>query len=655
MNIARMIPNTLQAKMTIAVVSILFLTLFALGSLNYWKAHQLLTASVTDRVATLAASSANEVDLWFTSRKSEMNMLIQSPIIASGDPETIVPFLNAARKANPRYETLVYVMPSGEFFESTGLRGSITDRYYYKPVMAGQTVISDPLPSKLTGIPASVLAMPIKNGDTVVGALLGVINLDEIGKVVSGIKIGENGYAYISKKDGQVIIHPDKEKAFKTNNLTDGGAPGPLRAATQSMVDGQKGTAEYELDGSQKLLGYAPITGNAWSLGVVANTAEITGNLAELARTSLVASAIILLLAILASVAYSRMFTRPIVALEKAAKRIAEGDISKVKIGIYSRDEVGRLSAAFETMAEKLRDLVGNIVSVTGQVASSAEELTACAEQSTTAAGQVATSIQVVAAGSEKQVGSITEAYGFTDEISARIQKTASGAAAVANSSAQAAVTARNGNQSIESAVQQMMDIEKKVSNTANLVANLGERSVEIGQIISTISSIAGQTNLLALNAAIEAARAGEHGRGFAVVAEEVRGLAGQSLNAAQNIAQLIGNIQKDTELALAAMTDSTLAVKDGTKIIGTAGIIFEDIVTSVTDISSQIQDMSDGIDEIAEGSKKMLFTISSINEISKESAGQTETVSAASQEQSAAMQEISSSTQHLAQMAQNL
>ena len=96
-----------------------------------------------------------------------------------------------------------------------------------------------------------------------------------------------------------------------------------------------------------------------------------------------------------------------------------------------------------------------------------------------------------------------------------------------------------------------MANIEKTVANSVAVVTKLGERSKEIGQIVENISGIAGQTNLLALNAAIEAARAGEQGRSFAVVAEEVRKLAEQSQEAAKQIANLIGEIQGDTDKAL--------------------------------------------------------------------------------------------------------
>ncbi|MBP8599009.1 MAG: hypothetical protein KBI24_07325 [Selenomonas sp.] len=98
----------------------------------------------------------------------------------------------------------------------------------------------------------------------------------------------------------------------------------------------------------------------------------------------------------------------------------------------------------------------------------------------------------------------------------------------------------------IQASVAQIRSVESTVGESAKIVDKLGKRSQEIGQIVETISGIAGQTNLLALNAAIEAARAGEHGRGFAVVAEEVRKLAEQSQDAAQQMAAEIKTVADD-------------------------------------------------------------------------------------------------------------
>ncbi len=201
----------------------------------------------------------------------------------------------------------------------------------------------------------------------------------------------------------------------------------------------------------------------------------------------------------------------------------------------------------------------------------------------------------------------------------------------------------------------QMASIEKTVSSSAQVVTKLGERSKEIGQIVDTISGIAGQTNLLALNAAIEAARAGEQGRGFAVVAEEVRKLAEQSQEAAKEIAILISEIQSETDKAVVAMSDGTREVKVGAEVVNSAGQSFKEIVLLVNEESAQIKEISAAIQQMAAGSQQIVASAHDIDRISKDAAAQTQTVSAATEEQSASMEEIAASSQALAKMAEEL
>lgn len=144
-----------------------------------------------------------------------------------------------------------------------------------------------------------------------------------------------------------------------------------------------------------------------------------------------------------------------------------------------------------------------------------------------------------MAVGTDGQVKAVGQAANVIEQMLANIQHVATSINSAADVSSETATAAKTGEKAIDSAIRQMGNIEKTVIDSAQVVVKLGDRSKEIGQIVDTISGIAGQTNLLALNAAIEAARAGEQGRGFAVVAEEVRKLAEQSQGATKQIEEI--------------------------------------------------------------------------------------------------------------------
>lgn len=378
-------------------------------------------------------------------------------------------------------------------------------------------------------------------------------------------------------------------------------------------------------------------------------------NFAQAAKIMLTIILLTFILLAFTGTVITKGITEPLRIMVTFCEKLATGNFQKSIKTINQKDEFGRLSDTLIKMRDHIRILMKNITDSAEQVAASSEQLTASAEQSAQASTQVAQAITGVAQGMEQQLTTAHATSAIVNEMTSIIQDISANADRVVEQSNQASAKAVEGNTSVSQAVYQMNAIEKTVNSSAQVVATLGERSKEIGQIIDTISGIAGQTNLLALNAAIEAARAGEQGRGFAVVAEEVRKLAEQSQEAAKQIAGLIGQIQSETDKAVLAMTEGTQEVKSGTEVVNRSGKAFEEITDKISQVSDQIKTMSTQIQNMSAGSKKIVDSVKRIDETSRDAAGETQTVSAATQEQSASMEEIASSSQALANLAMNL
>lgn len=487
-----------------------------------------------------------------------------------------------------------------------------------------------------------------------------------VGVISTGYVISQNELVDSAKKmfGAEFTIFLQNERVATTLVNTDGqritGTLLDNPAIVQAvMTEGKTYIGSNRIGGTDYTAAYGPLLGASGDvIGIIFTgvpTALTEGVISRLTYSITGVSTGMLVLVIIAAVFFTRRLLSPLQSILEKIREVARGNLGVSLLEIQSQDEIGRLAAAFNTMLESLRGLIYRVANSAEQLAASSEQLTASAEQSALAASQVATVINEVANGTGKQVNSINEAAAVVEYISTGIGQIAANAQTMGDTSAKTAYAAQEGGKMVAQAIRQIGNIEKTVTNSAMVVRKLGERSKEIGQIIDTISGIAGQTNLLALNAAIEAARAGEQGRGFAVVAEEVRKLAEQSESAAKQIAQLIGEIQSDTDQAVLAMDEGTHEVKVGTEVVNTAGHSFGEIAELVKQVSNQVGGISAAIQEMAGGSRQIVSAMREIDRISKAAASHTQTVSAATEEQSASMEEIAASSQALAKMAEEL
>lgn len=372
-------------------------------------------------------------------------------------------------------------------------------------------------------------------------------------------------------------------------------------------------------------------------------------------RTFAITAAMIILLLFLSSIVMKSV-TKPLDNMVKLFGLLKNGDFRQSDLIDPNRgDEFGTMSQAVRDMRQTISNLIQKTSHSSEQLAASSQELTASAHQSAQASEQVAQSVTNSASAVVEQQQNVGEAMESIDAAMVSINNLNKTANTVSSHASKANNQATTGSSSVDTAVNQIISVEKIVNDSAATVDKLGKRSQEIGQIVEAISGIAEQTNLLALNAAIEAARAGEHGRGFAVVSEEVRKLAEESQEAAQKIATLIGDIQAETTNAVESMQKGTDAVRAGSASVQKLRETFDDIREATDNVANEARNMVNELDAVSKATEKIRSNSEAINEKSAHVSREMESVSAASEQQSASAEEIASASDELSKLAQDL
>ncbi len=373
-----------------------------------------------------------------------------------------------------------------------------------------------------------------------------------------------------------------------------------------------------------------------------------------LSSTALAILVIVILCAVVSNFFIGRIIKR-LNEVVGAMKKISGGNLRINDLEIKSEDEIGLLAESANDMKYRLKHLLTNIAECSERVAASSEELTAGTQQTNESIVMVARSMEVMTSGTvdqEKTVQILEERIQDMRDRMDDLRKTAKEMEKIAQDSAS---NASVGKEKVNAAIEVMKNIAEQVSSSAKIIGELGKRSDEIGQIVETISGIAGQTNLLALNAAIEAARAGEHGKGFAVVAEEVRKLAEQSSESAENISKLIATIQRDTTSAVESIEQGNQSVKEGTQSVAETGEAFHDIETQATKLTANVGKSLENIDAVDASNKEIKTAVDKVKEIAVKSSENATSISAATQEQTATMHEVADASRTLAELANNM
>ncbi|WP_312942358.1 methyl-accepting chemotaxis protein [Stutzerimonas balearica] len=471
--------------------------------------------------------------------------------------------------------------------------------WYKDAVAAGRTTLTEPYEDAATNELIITVATPAQAGGQTLGVIGGDLSLKVLVDIINSLDFNGMGRAFLVSADGKILVHPDKTKVNKTLS----------ELYPQNTPSLTSRYAEASLDGNERILAFSPVQGLPsvkWYVGISVDRDKAYASLASFRTSAFVATAVAVLFIITLLGMLIRVLMRPLTDMGRAMANIAEGegDLTR-RLAVQSNDEFGQLAGAFNRFVERIHGSIREVSSATQQVHEVVNLVLAASNSSMANSGEQASRTNSVAAA--------------INELGAAAQEIARNAADASQQASGASGEADDGRQVVERNIAAMRELSAKISDSCRQIETLNAKTVDIGHILEVIKGISEQTNLLALNAAIEAARAGEAGRGFAVVADEVRSLAHRTQSSAQEIQQMIEQLQVDARQSVTTMTESQRQSESSVSIADQAGERLVAVTRSIGEIDAMNQSVATATEEQTAVIESLNMDIIEINTLNQQ------------------------------------
>jgi methyl-accepting chemotaxis protein len=308
-----------------------------------------------------------------------------------------------------------------------------------------------------------------------------------------------------------------------------------------------------------------------------------------------------------------RPLVRAIEALAGAAASVARGDLTPRIPELPGLGEIETLASSFSGMVGGLRATLAELREASGKLDREATDILGSVTRQAATGAQQATAINETGTTASQIAQTAKQATEHADSVIAMTQRSEE--------------LSQEGLKVVEEAVESSAALGDQVKRIAATMADLSERTLQVGEIIATVKDLAEQSNLLALNASIEASKAGEHGRGFAVVAMEMRNLAEQSKAAAGQVRAILSEIQKGAREASAATDEGAKRSVRTVSLSRSAGEAIEGLAMVIRESALAARQIANNTRQQTIGVEQMVAAISELSATINESADGSRTI----------------------------
>jgi methyl-accepting chemotaxis protein len=508
----------LQGRLLTYFLLMALVPLMAVSTISYNKAQTSLVDMSQNMLGDMADGVGGRLDTVMANRFDDINAWADMNVIKSGfktkDFKAAQDLIASLAMDYEEYEDILLFDTSGncvaaseeKIFNDANFLKNQADTEWFKQVMAGQVFFHDVSFSKVGDENIIGFSKPVKDDDgKVLGSISTFMHWSSFEKIViENGKDGESGFAYLLNKEGVVIAHPVKENVLKTSYLK--GTGKGVAEITGKMVKGEKGVGHFTIDGIDRMVAYLPIKGDGnfkntgWSCAMVMNDKEVNAPVYSLRNMVILVIAVSVLIIAVLAVFIARTISVPMIKGVAFAKAIAAGDMTG-QLDVKSKDEVGELAEALNTMVTGLKGMIGKIRDTSSQVATAAAQISDNSDQLTKAAHsqasaseetsatmvQMAASIQIVANNTDSLASNADEVASSIQELGASSEQMAKSAEVMASSVSETSAT-----------IEQMsVSIEKVAQNAEDLVSSVTETSSTIEQMTVSIEQVAGNSEAL--------------------------------------------------------------------------------------------------------------------------------------------------------------